>query len=152
MNLSDVAVKAAYTIRCIPFVNTRDTIEWSDPDHIVHFSKFEGPDYVWGNEDFYNIEELKHNHIFYNKDTVVFELELTIYSHVNINDQPLTKLVEGADSENDLLKIAQNDISKIVIKAAGRPAGEEKFLQDRLLHARVPGNTINLNATDRKKS
>ena len=53
------------------------------------------------------------------------------------SDQPLTKLIESASSDRDLLNLANEDLSKVIVTQKGNVPNEQIEKQNRLLHSRI---------------
>jgi hypothetical protein len=64
-------------------------------------------------------------------------VEITIHSPVAYSDQPLTKLIESASSDRDLLNLANEDLSKVIVAQKGNVPNEQIEKQNRLLHSRI---------------
>jgi len=74
---------------------------------------------------------------YFPEGLVYFDVSVTVHSEVSLSDQPLTKMIENAASDSDLLDLANEDLSKVVVKMKGKRAGVEITLQDKLVTSRM---------------
>ena len=94
-NLSDKPCKLSYTISIKPHEG-REVFSWTDPDGKLLFDKAGGPDSSWGNEEFIDLNELREQISLSRNGIIMFEMTITIYSNVHLNDQPMTRMIENA--------------------------------------------------------
>jgi len=137
VNHSSVGVRASYKISVINQLRGEDVV-WEDPDGICSFAKAGSQDSAWGCDDLVELELMRDPKSgLCASDVVKITVDIRNYSSVELMNQPLALEVkkEGA-TESDLIDIANNDISKVVVPLKGVLAGQIEGRQDQLLASR----------------
>jgi hypothetical protein len=78
----------------------------------------------------------EHRQLIHADNTLLFKVFITIHSHVDFSAQPLTKMIENASSENEILAFARDDLSKVIVDIKGKKAGDDIRKQDILFASR----------------
>lgn len=94
----------------------------------------------------------EYKQLIHDDGALLFKVTVTVHSAVDFSDQPLTKMIENASSDNDLLALANEDLVKVLGGTGnGRKAGDGIRKQDKLLESRL-SRPITVEAPLRKSS
>lgn len=139
VNFSNTDARIKYYISLINQNNVSDNYVWEDDEGIVKFEAF-GGDCEWGSEDFLLFEDF--NTFIYN-DCIILEITMEVYGVVEIDAHPLTKAIENAAETEDLIALADKDLSLIVKQLPLGRQGISKGRQDSLIQYRLTNNNNN---------
>lgn len=115
-NMSRNKVRLSYKLRLINQMDSTKDIVFEDPDGIQDFSPYGlTTDCAWGCDDMILIDNLRNETFGYcHNDTIKIRVDIIMYTEIDIVHHPLTKLIESADKESDLIKLAEDDLSLII--------------------------------------
>ena len=124
-------------------------ITWSDPEGVVTFGSQKSGNATWGIDEFFSLQVLDDDRAGYCPDSCLsISVLMEVYGDVDIDSHPLTKAIESAAAQEDLIALANSELTLITRTLPGSKAhlkaGEEFTYQDSLLkqrfHPTTPGS------------
>ena len=130
-NMSEVEVKAQFIMTLLHQNNGEDVCYTEKT--IQTFTPLNTSDSFWGG-DLCDVELIQNENLGYCIDNLVkFRINISLYNDVELMNQPLALACANSASEQDLIDIADHDISKVIIPLSGVRAGHIEKLQDKML-------------------
>ena len=130
-NMSSVEVAAQFTMTLLHQNNGEDVLY--EEKTIQKFTPMNTSDSSWGG-DLCEIELIKNQELGYCVDNLIkLRIDISLDNDVELMNQPLALACANSASEQDLIDIADHDISKVIIPLSGVRAGHIEKLQDKML-------------------
>lgn len=111
-----LTLPAGYNFRIKNYLDSSLDIFWEEveSDGKVLFGPIGSGIDVWGNSELVQLDDLRQPSSGFNtNDTLCVEVVIAIYGAVDLSSHPLTKAIESAASEVDLIRLADADLNLI---------------------------------------
>lgn len=149
-NLTGKEVDISYTLSlqrqpadeaAIAFLRASDCKPWEEPSsfagHDARWDVFEpaGGSDEWGVDELVLLEELGP---LIHADTLCVRLDMEVYSDVDLDSHPLSRLIHGGGecSDGDLVRMADEDLVLLKRRSGGVRIGVVEGLQDQIVSKR----------------
>ena len=148
-NCTSKKVRCKYSFTLLNESSPLKNITWSDPEGVVTFGSQKSGNATWGIDEFFSLQVLDDDRAGYCPDSCLsISVLMEVYGDVDIDSHPLTKAIESAAAQEDLIALANSELTLITRTLPGSKAhlkaGEEFTYQDSLLkqrfHPTTPGS------------
>lgn len=143
VHLADKTVRVGYVFSIEnPFVSGPNW-EWKEleGDGVVDFEAVSTGNSRWGTEEFIPLNILQENYVI--NDALEITVTIEIFGEVELSSHPLTKAIESAAKTDDLIRLADADLS-LITKALPtvRPVQDINKQQDHIIKSRIHQHRI----------
>jgi hypothetical protein len=136
VNLEETEVFAHYSILVINKCGN-ENIVWNDPEPIICFSPLSSGDNAWGNEELVLFSEIASSTEYTADGQITFGIDVAVFGRSGMQTHSIVKAIENSVETNDLIRMADDDISDVVQRLPqGKNLITQKKQEDGIVNSR----------------